>query len=95
MNLYFKNLPAAFSEGTQRLLAMKNCAVSADGIPISVQPGDAVHVQIGNGAAQITYPAGGFFRALGLLLEHLNEDQFSITEQPRFERLGVQLDFSR
>ena len=95
MKLFFLNLPASLQEGTRRLLASKSCCLCDAGMPVSVEAGALLRVEIKNGAAQITYPVGGYFRALGLLLEHLNEDQFSITEQPRFERLGVQLDFSR
>ena len=95
MTLHFTNLPVSFSEGTRRLLEIKNCSVGENGMPVKVQAGDSLQVQIENGTAQIIYPEGGFFRALGLLLEHLNEKSFSITENPKFKHLGVQLDCSR
>lgn len=95
MKLHFTNLPGPFAEGTRRLLKSKNCQICESGLPVTVLPGQQLQVEIANGAAQIEYPEGGFFRALGLLLEHMEEDNFSITEQPKFETLGLQIDLSR
>ena len=95
MNLRFIGLLVSFEEGTRRLLEAKNYSLAEDGMPVSVKSGDILRVQIENGAAQITYPKGGYFRALGLLLEHLGDAQFSLEEQPRFDHLGLQIDFSR
>ena len=36
-----------------------------------------------------------FFRALGLLIEKINEDTFKINEKPHFKTVGVMLDASR
>ena len=95
MTLHFIGLPVSLEEGTRRLVESKNFRIGNDGMFVTVAPGDHLRVQIENNAAQITYPCGGFFRALGLLLEHLGESAFSITEQPKFENLGLQIDFSR
>ncbi len=95
MTLRFIGLPDALMEGTRRLLELKNCAMAETGMPVSVKSGDVLCVEIANGEAQITYPQGRYFRALGLLLEHLNDKAFSITEVPKFENLGLQIDFSR
>ena len=64
-------------------------------MPVSVQSGGVLQVQITKGTALLTYPEGGFFRALGLLMEHLEDEEFSVTEQPKFDNLGLQIDFSR
>ena len=74
---------------------MRNGNISPDGRPVAVRPGDVLSVRICADRAEIVYPHGGFFRALGLLLEHWNEADFAITETPRFENLGLQLDLSR
>ena len=95
MTLHFTNLPVSFAEGTRRLLESKNHCIGDGGMPVSVRSGDVLQVQITKGTAQLTYPVGGFFRALGLLMEHLEEEEFSITEQPKFDNLGLQIDFSR
>ncbi len=36
-----------------------------------------------------------FFRALGLLMEKINEDSFEINEKPHFKTVGIMLDASR
>ena len=95
MILHFIDLPVSLREGTWRLLKSKNCCFGENGMPVTIAAGDHIQVQIANGAAQIICPEGCFFRALGLLLEHLEETNFSVTEQPKFENLGVQIDFSR
>ena len=95
MTFRFTNLPDSYLEGTRRLLALKNCQLCADGMPVAVCTGDVLRIQIANGAATLTYPDGSFFRALGLLLEHSREESFTLTEQPRFENLGLQVDLSR
>lgn len=95
MTFHFTNLPDSYLEGTRRLLALKNCQLCAGGMPVTVCTGDVLRVQIANGSATLTYPKGGFFRALGLLLEYSNSEEFSIIEQPQFENLGLQVDLSR
>ena len=95
MKLCFHNLPGPFSEGTRRLLALKNCQLDDAGMPVFLETGDVLQVQIADGKATVIYPQGGFFRALGLLLEHFREENYSITEEPRLEKLGLQIDFSR
>lgn len=93
--LNFIDLPEEFREGTLRLLRQKSFRTGDDGFPVTVFRGDVLSVQITGGSAVITYPAGYFFRALGILLEHFDENVFSITEYPKFQNLGVQLDLSR
>lgn len=82
-------------EGAQRLLKLKNFHISPDGRPVAVRPGDVLCVEISKDEARLVYPDGGFFRALGLLLEHWNDENYSVTETPRFENLGLQVDLSR
>lgn len=95
MTFSFFTLPEHLLEGTQRLLKLHNCHIGPDGLQVAVRPGDVLSVRITKNAAEICYPQGGFFRALGLLLEHRDEENYTITEQPRFENLGLQIDLSR
>lgn len=93
MTFSFIGLPEALQEGTRRLLELKNCHIRPDGRQVAVRPGDVLSVRIFRDSAELVYPPGGFFRALGLLLQ--NAPGFAITEEPRFENLGLQLDLSR
>lgn len=95
MNFCFYGLPVPFEEGTRRLLKWKNGHISPNGKPVAIRPGDVLSVCITKASAELVYPAGGFFRALGLLMEHWEEESFSITEQPGFVNLGLQMDLSR
>lgn len=93
--LHFIHLPDQFREKTEYLLTRRGFVLSSDGMPVAVCEGDHLCVSLRDGTAEIIYPGCHFFRALGLLLDHICEDIFEITEFPKFANLGVQLDLSR
>lgn len=94
-SLNFTNLPEKLLEGTKRILSKKGFQIDENGTTVSVCQGDRLCVKIESPKASIIYPQSQFFRALGILLEHIQEKEFSITEYPKFQNLGVQLDLSR
>lgn len=95
MILYFANLPQHLEEGTKRILERNGHIAGNDGLSVSVRLGNTLQVTLADNAAQITYPTGAYFRALGLLLAHINEKEYTITEEPKFAHLGLQVDVSR
>jgi len=93
--LQFLGLPEQYTAGTQRLLQQKGCCMAETGFPVQVILGQTLSVRVGTEEATITYPQGFFFRALGLLLAHVEEAGYWLTETPVYRNLGVQLDLSR
>lgn len=93
--LFIQNIPPRFWEGTQRILTKFDCCLSDAGLPVTVSDSAELSVRISSDGAAIACPPECYFRALGLLLEHLGEKSFAITERPRFENLGLQIDLSR
>lgn len=72
--------------------------VSEEGIPVTVkQASDGLRVcGDKNGAVILYHEKVQFFRALGLLLEHLKAGEpFDITENPNFKTIGTMVDVSR
>lgn len=88
-------VPEQFLEGTQRILSRYGCCLSHVGIPVTVAIGSELSVHISSEGATILCPLACYFRALGLLLEHIQEKDFYACESPKFAHLGVQLDVSR
>lgn len=93
--LSIKNIPEPFLDATQRILARFDCRMSDTGLPVTVTAGSDLSVRISPDGAAICCPETCYFRALGLLLEHIGEKEFSVCETPKFPQLGVQLDVSR
>lgn len=93
--LCITNIPKPFLEATQRILGRFDCCMSDAGLPVTVSAGSDISVRICSEGAEITCPHTCYFRALGLLLEHIQEKEFYICETPKFPHLGVQLDVSR
>lgn len=94
-SLNFIDLSETLIEGTKRLLVNKGYQLDESGISVSVSQGEHICVKIEYSKASIIYSKGHYFRALGILLEHIQEKEFFIIEYPKFQNLGVQLDLSR
>ena len=88
-------IPNQFVEGAKRILAQHDLYLDDKGFPIFVKIGTKLFVRIDSDKGEIICSEASFFRALGLLLEHWREKFFTITEQPRFGNLGLQIDLSR
>ena len=72
--------------------------MSEDGIPVTVkQASEGIRVYGDKNGAVILYQEKvQFFRALGLLLEHLkNSESFDVSESPNFKTIGTMVDVSR
>ena len=72
--------------------------ISEEGIPVTVkQASEGIRVYGDKSGAVILYQEQvQFFRALGLLLEHLkSEEPFDISESPNFKTIGTMVDVSR
>lgn len=74
-------------------------SVSEEGLPVQViqRNDDRIVVSNSGGVANIQYGhKHQFFRALGLLLEHMQgEQEFSISEAPQFSTIGPMIDVSQ
>lgn len=96
------NLNGDIKDLTQGIDAIKErygFDISDNGIPVTVkQCGTDINVSFESGKAVINYPKKScFFRALGLLKEHLDKsnDNFKIHEAPQFDMNGAMFDNSR
>ena len=96
MNIKITNLPEELQNGTSRATKLLGLNVSADGIEVLVSIGDKICVKKENDKVTITYIKKiHFFRALGLLKEHLSKGgDFCIEETPQFDAVGVMPDLS-
>lgn len=95
ISLFFSNLPDLLQEGTRRLLKRHGIHMSPNGIYVAVHAGDSIQIRKDSTRIEITYSPNCFFRALGILLEHIKENCFFVEEHPVFQNLGIQLDVSR
>lgn len=98
MNLKFFGETESVQEGLKILAAEYDVALGS-GIPVEVknQTG-GIHVSFDGEKAVIHYEKKiHFFRAFGLLAEHLQagEESFSLQETPYFQTTGIMLDTSR
>jgi len=96
MNIHFLNLPETLQEGTKRAAALLGLSVCDSGAAVTVNSGDKIAVRKENGQIEITYRKKiHFFRALGLLAEHLKKGgDFYVEETPQLDSVGVMPDLS-
>ena len=94
LKLHFINLPDSFLAGLQRIAARLQFTVSEEGLPVYVKKGCEIRAAFADGKAEIMYMDKiHFFRAVGLLCEHLAEEApFEIIEKPQFDVVSVMLD---
>ncbi len=96
MELNFVNLPPELAEGLENVSEMLGLKTGV-GTPVRVKRGEEIRVRKSEGEGEITYAEPHhFFRALGLYLENASKnDEFDLSETPRFETVGVMIDASR
>jgi hexosaminidase len=96
MKLNFMGETDELMEGIRILEEELSFQSAGDGFPVHVQqlPAGPLKVERTADHATITYTKKiHFFRALGLLLEHFDEqNKFEVTEEPQFATNGVMLD---
>ena len=84
--------------GTLLLLPDLGGRLGEDGIRVTVikEPGDTLSVRRDGGSARIVYGRRvQFFRALGLLVQHLEEPAYTVSETCRFRSNGTMFDVSQ
>lgn len=98
MKLMFQGDLQGLHKGLNILEKDLNFEVSQDGIPVKLEKSDGeIEVSLRGNRGVIRYHEKiHFFRALGLFIEHLQEEnEFSIIEEPQFQNNGTMLDLSR
>lgn len=93
IKLKFIDLPEEFENAISRLCNILDYEIADDGIRISVKKADYISASLANGKGEICYiKKNHFFRALGLFIEKARiQNEFHVTEEPRFETVGVML----
>lgn len=96
MKFNFVNLPAELANGVERISKKLGFELSDGGVEVSIEHGDNITAKrIGNTATIIYKEKIHFFRALGLLCEHIKKGgDFCVTEEPQFETSGIMPDLS-
>ncbi|UOQ47648.1 beta-N-acetylhexosaminidase [Gracilibacillus caseinilyticus] len=99
MELFFEGDILEFQDGIDQLMQQWAFSQSKDGVPIKVEQTDVdeIYVNFNHSKAEIHYhhPVQ-FFRALGLLLEHMQVvEEMKVREVPQFQMNGPMLDCSR
>lgn len=96
LKLNFINLPESFKEGLTRIALKLGFEVCENGLPVYVKQGEEIRVAFADGKSEIMYIEKiHFFRAVGLLCEHLTEEKpFEIKEKPQFDVVSAMLDAS-
>ena len=94
LKLRFVNLPEEFRPAIGRLSSILDYEISDDGTEIEVKQANTLSVSAKGGRAQICYvKKNHFFRALGILCEHMKkEKEFCVAEEPRFDTVGVMMN---
>lgn len=98
MKLSLIGLSEELLSAVDELTQVLNIQVHPEGLPVEVfQSEGDLHVSLNAGQGQIRYQDKiHFFRALGLFVERAAErNDFSYTEQPKFDFNGTMLDVSR
>ena len=90
-------IPAELSEGVKRVAEILNFVSGSPAeLTVKAERGEANTLTLAKGTAMITYTAPHmFFRLLGLLLEHADEECYTCREETPFETVGMMLDTSR
>ena len=89
---------AALREGLAVILPDLNATVSEDGIKLALceKKGDTLSVVRHGNHATITYGERiHFFRALGLLAQHIDDTEYSVSEKCYFRSNGTMFDVSQ
>lgn len=98
MRFNFIGDTADLNDGIRILSEKMPFDVAADGFPVYVNRHDAEPLTVEKNAnfAIISYERKiHFFRALGLLLEHMGENDWKIEETPQFVTNGIMVDVSQ
>jgi hypothetical protein len=97
MKLNFINLPVELEKGISIMEKYYNFENSTDGISVCVKRSEEIKVDFRENTATVFYKEKiHFFRALGLLLENIeNKKEFCLSETAYFQTSGVMLDMSR
>lgn len=97
MKLYFHGKVTGLTDGIQAIGEKYGFESGIDGIPVHIEQSEGDLCVLYDGTrATIRYSQKiHFFRALGILLEHLPSGAFEITEQPQFDLIGTSFDVSR
>ena len=89
------NVEEQFAIGIKRLQSVLGFEIG-DGITVTAEKGDRLGVTLKDGNAVIYYTKKHlFFRELGILCQHADEECFEIFEDTFFEQLSVMIDASR
>ena len=85
-----------FHGGLNELLGDLGITLGPDGLPVDVRQGERLEVAVNGGQGQIVYHRDiEFFRAVSLLVQHIEDGDFSIQETPCFDTVGMMFDVSR
>jgi len=96
IKLNFQGMANAQKEGLALLTQDLGIQLDVRGIPVTVENADHLAVEIKDGSACIRYQKKvEFFRALSLMIPHLDEKEFHIREKASFDHNGVMLESSR
>lgn len=84
-------------EGISLISEIYNIELSDDGIIVKIEKSaNDIEVSYSEGIGCIKYNKKiHFFRGLGLFIENLNKQKFSLHEEPQFKMTGVMIDSSR
>lgn len=94
LKLNFINLQEELRAGLLSIQNVISFSLHEDGIPVSVKKGKKLSAAFKDGKAEIVYIEKiHFFRALGLLCEHLKTGKpFEVEETPQFDVVSAMLD---
>ena len=86
-------IPADLSEGVKRVAEILNFVSGSPAeLTVKAEHGEANTLTLTKGTAMITYTAPHmFFRLLGLLLEHADEECYTCREETPFETVGMKI----
>lgn len=96
MKIKLINLPEELENGIGRVAEKLSFEITSDGAEIYVATGNNIQVKKSGNEISVTYKEKiHFFRAMGLLSEHLKKGgDFDITEEPQFDTTGIMPDLS-
>ncbi len=86
----------SLKDGLELLLPDLGISLENEGLAVTVVQGDHLAIEISSGKVRITYHRKvEFFRGMCLLMQHIDDRDFSIQERAAFENNGIMLESSR